>query len=280
MTTSPKAASHFDERSLVGISTSASAAVAVGLICTYLDSPPEVTGTLVAAAGGLPAAIEYSLRTRQRDVVDDISSVKKGELQRPVGLLVVMHTATVLLIEAACALMPLPRGLSLAGMVMLSASICAVLAFLVASRVAHYLGEHPYRWTAVAVTAAYLIEAIIFLALNLAFGDGNSGMPWSGWWRDVSFGFTYYLLALVGSLAGAWYAGRRHATFLRRKLQRMERRAGHRADQQISAVPTQSFAASGDDLLNRLTKLAEMRDDGVLTEAEFQAKKAEILARI
>jgi hypothetical protein len=34
------------------------------------------------------------------------------------------------------------------------------------------------------------------------------------------------------------------------------------------------------DLLEQLKKLADMRDAGVLTDEEFQAKKTEILARI
>lgn len=36
--------------------------------------------------------------------------------------------------------------------------------------------------------------------------------------------------------------------------------------------------ASGPDPLEQLKKLAELRDTGVLTEEEFQAKKAKILA--
>ncbi|MFZ2512289.1 MAG: SHOCT domain-containing protein [Gordonia sp. (in: high G+C Gram-positive bacteria)] len=50
----------------------------------------------------------------------------------------------------------------------------------------------------------------------------------------------------------------------------------------VAAQPSALAAASGasaiDDQIERLTKLAQLRDAGVLTEDEFTAKKAQILA--
>lgn len=46
--------------------------------------------------------------------------------------------------------------------------------------------------------------------------------------------------------------------------------------QQAPAAPPP--AADPDDLIERLQKLAELRDQGVLTEAEFEAQKAKALA--
>jgi hypothetical protein len=44
---------------------------------------------------------------------------------------------------------------------------------------------------------------------------------------------------------------------------------------QISPAPA---SASQPDLVDQLTKLAELRDRGALTDAEFQAQKAKLLA--
>ena len=41
-----------------------------------------------------------------------------------------------------------------------------------------------------------------------------------------------------------------------------------------AAMPS---TAGGEPLVNRLTKLADLRDRGILTEAEFQAQKAKLL---
>jgi hypothetical protein len=42
--------------------------------------------------------------------------------------------------------------------------------------------------------------------------------------------------------------------------------------------PPPAAAPSADDMLNQLQKLGELKASGVLTEAEFQAQKAKILA--
>ena len=44
------------------------------------------------------------------------------------------------------------------------------------------------------------------------------------------------------------------------------------------APPAQAAAASQGDMLDALQKLGELKSAGVLTEAEFQAQKARILA--
>jgi hypothetical protein len=68
------------------------------------------------------------------------------------------------------------------------------------------------------------------------------------------------------------------------------RQAGRWAEQeQAAAPPPQQYAAppppapvaapapSGDDMLEQLTKLGELRDKGILTEAEFEAQKGKLL---
>ena len=44
------------------------------------------------------------------------------------------------------------------------------------------------------------------------------------------------------------------------------------------AAPPPAAASDPDDMIDRLKKLGELRDSGVLTEAEFEAQKARILA--
>jgi len=51
------------------------------------------------------------------------------------------------------------------------------------------------------------------------------------------------------------------------------------AQQQYAAPPAPAAAAapSGDDMIEQLTKLGELRDKGILTEAEFEAQKGKLL---
>ncbi len=68
------------------------------------------------------------------------------------------------------------------------------------------------------------------------------------------------------------------------------RQANRWADQGAAAPPPQQYAApveyapppppaaAGDDMLAQLEKLGQLRDAGVLTDEEFAAQKAKILA--
>lgn len=48
-----------------------------------------------------------------------------------------------------------------------------------------------------------------------------------------------------------------------------------KAVQQPAAAPAP--AASADDSIEQIKKLAELRDSGILTDAEFEAKKKQLL---
>jgi hypothetical protein len=50
------------------------------------------------------------------------------------------------------------------------------------------------------------------------------------------------------------------------------------AQQQQTAAPAE--AATGDDPMEQLKKLAELKDQGILTEQEFSDQKAKILAQM
>lgn len=50
------------------------------------------------------------------------------------------------------------------------------------------------------------------------------------------------------------------------------------AQQQAYAAPAPAARTSTDDLISQLDKLGGLRDSGVLTDAEFEAQKARLLA--
>ncbi len=52
------------------------------------------------------------------------------------------------------------------------------------------------------------------------------------------------------------------------------------AEQQAAAAAAAPAAPSSDDLVNKLKELADLKDHGILTEEEFNAQKAKILAQM
>jgi hypothetical protein len=52
------------------------------------------------------------------------------------------------------------------------------------------------------------------------------------------------------------------------------------AAQQGAAPPPMEAAPDSDDLINKLKELANLKDQGILTEAEFNDQKAKILAEM
>ena len=52
------------------------------------------------------------------------------------------------------------------------------------------------------------------------------------------------------------------------------------AAQPAAAPPPAEAAPSSDDLIEKLKELANLKDQGILTEAEFDAQKAKILAQM
>jgi hypothetical protein len=59
---------------------------------------------------------------------------------------------------------------------------------------------------------------------------------------------------------------------------RVSRRQGQRWAEQDAQQQAPPAAAAGDDTIEQLKQLGELRDSGVLTEEEFQAQKAKLLA--
>lgn len=52
------------------------------------------------------------------------------------------------------------------------------------------------------------------------------------------------------------------------------------AEQQGAAPPPVQAAPDSDELINKLKELANLKDQGILTEAEFNDQKAKILAEM
>jgi hypothetical protein len=59
---------------------------------------------------------------------------------------------------------------------------------------------------------------------------------------------------------------------------RVSRRQGERwAEQEQQQAPAAPAAGGGDNMIDQLKQLGELRDSGVLTEEEFAAQKAKLL---
>jgi hypothetical protein len=280
--TTQSAGSRFESHSLLGISVGMGAAVVVGLVCYAMQVPAQVQGPVTAGAVGLPAAIDYHLQARRRDTAADIARIHQNQLRRPVGLVVVMFAAALFAFEQ----MGMFSGHRFGLLGLLVAFLLAMVAdCFIASYASHYLGEHPYRWIAVAVVCAYVAQLLLLLSPSRYVKSYGNLLKIYGnpYWRGAEhLGASHvvlglgYLATLGVCLAGAWYGRRHHDKFLANKLVRVERKAEKAAAKRQPPTPPTGTP----DPLDQLTKLAGLRDAGVLTEEEFQAKKNEILGRI
>ena len=81
-------------------------------------------------------------------------------------------------------------------------------------------------------------------------------------------------MGLLGKAAKVAVASSVHGRVQRRQQQRWAAQDSGVAP----APPPAPVTASGGGMLEQLRQLGELRDNGVLTEAEFEAQKARILA--
>jgi hypothetical protein len=244
------APARFGKDSLMGIGLGVGLAVVAVLVCTLADAPAAVTGPVTTGAMGIPAAIEYQLAARRRDTAEDAARIRRGKLDRPIGLLVMMFVVVM-----ALALFLVDQGAGYvfdaisarigASHIELSDSTANVLdvvflglgpifavgacAFFIASYASHYLGKHPYLWTAVAVGCAWVIRVLYVL---LIVEDAvKSLIP------ILLITFIGHLILLGFCLAGTWYGRRHHDKFLEKKLARMERKALREAAKRGNIAP-------------------------------------------
>jgi membrane protease subunit (stomatin/prohibitin family) len=66
----------------------------------------------------------------------------------------------------------------------------------------------------------------------------------------------------------------------RRQQQRYNEQDAQAQQQAAASAPAEAAAPSSDDLINKLKELANLKDQGILTEDEFNAQKAKILAEM
>ena len=288
MVASEPAASRFHEGSILGIFAGLVSVVAVGLLCDATGAPYAVQSAATAGAVGLPAAIEYSIKARRRDKIKDVSRIRQGELRRPIGLVLAMFAAVLFLVDSMIGrtfAVALAEGYPVSHTTAIMLAIFGVLivgvfGFFASSYASHYLGKKPYLWTAVAVGSIFVLRVLLLLVeYRVTPAEDRAVLAEYGVMPRVLLRlFVAYLIYLGACLAGVWYGRRRHGEFLAKKLARMQSKASRAAGNEIAAHPPSQ--ASGLDLLELLRKLGDLRDAGVLTEEEFQAKKTEILARI
>ena len=275
----------FHDHSLIGISASIGAATAVGLLTSWVNAPTVVQGTVTAGAAGLPAAIEYGIQSRRRDTREDVARIQQGELRRPISLVVAMFAAALFLVDMTFSAAAAPfivsgfeRGDRIDGTIIMLGIFgwffVGGSAFFISSYASHYLGKKPYLWTAVSVGCAFVFRALLVLvALGVL-------LP------ELFALFVIYLWYLGACLAGTWYGRRHHEKFLEKKLVRMQRKASRAAAASTDPPASNATAlqepsqASGPDLVEQLKMLGDLRDAGVLTEEEFQAKKAKNFPQI
>ncbi len=66
----------------------------------------------------------------------------------------------------------------------------------------------------------------------------------------------------------------------RHQQQKAQAQQDAQAQQAAPAAPAAAAAPSSDDLIAKLKELANLKDQGILTDAEFDAQKAKILAEM
>lgn len=313
MTTGPTALP-LPNSSILGISAGALAAVAAGSLCKWAELPDPATTSVTVLALSVPPAVELKLKSRHRNTAVEIARLQRGELRRPVGLVVILLAALISLLDSGPGLVTLGIATATKG---LNGDIAKVLMgfgaslyfvsgmclLLAASYASHFLARRPYLWTAIAVGCALLIREVKGF-IKAMYGSSTVVL--------LAEAVCYLSGILFVCMVGVWVGGSYREAFLAKKLARTKSKA---PEQDPSTPQSQTSAAThtlaqgppapqdsapklatligeSKDLLSasdghhtsdpveQIEKLARLRDVGALTEEEFQAKKTEILVRI
>jgi hypothetical protein len=262
MTTGPSA-SRLQNNSLLGLGAGLVAVAAAGIVCHWAKFDPTTTTSVTALAIGLPAAVELQIKRRRRDTNVDIARIQRGELHRPVGLVVMLLAAAILLLDTAlgyigAGIPSVLQRLVSAGKIetstatVVGASLLTIIPiilgmclFLVASYASHYFLKRPYLWTAIAVGCALAVRELVVLWV------GSTSDTFKSFFQEAFGSLAGLLVAVVlinlGYLficmVGAWLGRRYHDEFLAKKLARMEgKAAGEAAKQQQSTLQSQTTA--------------------------------------
>ena len=238
MTTGP-ATSRLQDNSLPGLGAGLVAIVVAGYLCKWAKFDPTVTTSVVTLAFAVPPAVGLQIKRRRRDTNVDIARIQRGELRRPVVLVVMLLAAAIVLIDTAFGVMGdgmkivlnhlVSAGKIEIGAAKVVASFAGVLPiilgmclFLVASYASHYFAKRPYLWTATAVGCALAIRELVLLGLR-STSAVKSLIEMSGSLAGLLLAAVVVNLGfLFICMVGVWLGRRYHAEFLAKKLARME----------------------------------------------------------
>lgn len=193
---------------------STAAAVITGVVASLANLDPTFSGALVTATGGIPAGIGYYRSRDRRDKKRDLAQLRRGELRRPVPLVVVLVACSLLAWDSISGmlLLPLLAGNSLAFPLVLLVTWVGM--FAISMYGGHYLGEHPYRWTAVAVLVMILARIVIVSVFDATSGE-QPQLP------QLLATIWVHIVTLGVAFAGVYFGRQRQATFIAAKASRL-----------------------------------------------------------
>jgi hypothetical protein len=249
--TTGSAVSRLQDNSLLGLGANLVAVLVAGFLCHLAKFDQYETSGVIALAMGVPAAVELQIRSRRRDKNVDIARIERGELRRPVALVVMLLSAAIFLLDTAGGGIIEGIGWALGHLVdagkidestakfmaagafgVMPPVILGVCVFLVAFYASHYFAKRPYLWTATAVGCALAIRELVLLGLR-STGELNGLIQLAGSFTGVLvIAVIAYLGILFISFIGVWFGRRYHNEFLAKKLERMEAKAAKQATKQ------------------------------------------------
>ncbi len=253
-------APRLQDNSLLAIGAGVVAAVATGSVCKWAGLPDPATTSVTVLALGVPPAVELKINSRRRDTNVDIVHLQRGELRRPVGLVVMLLAAAIVLLDSAPGIITLGIALMrlvdkfpkvvLAPLLGSLPVIMGMCLFLVASYASHYFATRPYLWTATAVGCAFAVRELVVLAM---WSVSSFKSTVSETYGSLTGILVAEVVAYLGGLlficmVGAWLGRRYHDAFLAKRLARMEGNAAseaadqHQSTRQNQTTPTQAWA--------------------------------------
>jgi Short C-terminal domain len=252
------AASRLQDNSLLGIGVGLVAVVAAGYVCSLAGFSQQTTTGVMGLAIAVPPAVELKIKSRHRDTNVDIMRLQRGELRRPIGLVVMLLAAAIVLLDSAPG--AITWGLSfvlrrledntakvvggpLVGGLVVSLGMWL---FLVASYASHYFARRPYLWTATAVGCALAVRELVVLAMwpDREIQSALREMYGSLAGTLVADALAYLGPYLLICMVGVWVGTRYHDAFLAKRLARLEGKAAREAAKQDQSAPLSQTTAT------------------------------------
>ncbi len=88
------------------------------------------------------------------------------------------------------------------------------------------------------------------------------------------------VIAGTATAVGGRVARHQNQKFAEQDQQAYEQQQAAYAQQQPAAAPPAAAAGPSDEAISKLKELAQLKDQGILTQEEFDAQKAKILAEM